>query len=305
MGSREHKVAERANTSELSEKSQQLLQGPLRHARTAALAMALMPLAAVAASTVVTNESCPSAGICGVVYYDENNNGIQDPTESGEPNVVVTISGATIPEGPCDEMGTCTSTNSEGVYYFSVPPGDYKIEVQIPNEMQSSPSNTGSDDNVDSDGVPDGLGNSSTNTTLTGGYDSSNDFGFWKPPVSQPGTGTPGYWKNHPEAWPVETILVGGVSYTKDQAIERLESVGKDRRLTMFSSLVPAMLNVMIGNGASCIASTIAAADAWMSEHIADPEIVRASSLAWKIGEPMHRQLDNYNNGMLCAPHRD
>jgi hypothetical protein len=299
MGSREQKVAEQVKTSEVTEKSQQLLQGPLKHARTAALAMALMPLAAVAASTIGTSESCPSAGICGVVYYDENNNGIQDPTESGIAEAVVTISGITLPKD------WPTSTDSNGVYYFPVPPGDYKIEVQIPNEMQSSPSNTGSDDNVDSDGVPDGLGNSSTNTTLTGGYDSSNDFGFWKPPVSQPGTGTPGYWKNHPEAWPVETILVGGVSYTKDQAIERLESVGKDRRLTMFSSLVPAMLNVMIGNGASCIASTIAAADAWMSEHIADPEIVRASSLAWKIGEPMHRQLDNYNNGMLCAPHRN
>ena len=21
--------------------------------------------------------------------------------------------------------------------------------------------------------------------------------------------------------------------------------------------------------------------------------------------EPLHRQMDNYNNGMLCAPHRD
>ena len=32
---------------------------------------------------------------------------------------------------------------------------------------------------------------------------------------------------------------------------------------------------------------------------------VHASSFAWKIGEPLHRQMDNYNNGMLCAPHRD
>ena len=82
MRSREQRVAEQVNTSELTEKSQQLLHGPLKHARTAALAMALMPLAAVAASTVVTSESCPSAGICGVVYYDENNNGIQDATET-------------------------------------------------------------------------------------------------------------------------------------------------------------------------------------------------------------------------------
>jgi hypothetical protein len=300
MGSREYTVAEQAKTSELTEKSQQLLQGPLKHARTAALAVALMPLAAVAASTVVTNEACPSAGICGVVFYDDNNNGIQDPNESVAPNVVVTITGTPYPMPPQD-------TNEEGVYYFAVPPGTYEIDVQIPPGTQPSPSNSGSDDNADSDGVPDGVGNSSTTTTLNTNefYNSSTDFGFWTPPVTQPGTGTPGYWKNHPEAWPVATIVVGGVTYTRDQAIERLESVGKDRRLTMFSSLVPAMLNVMIGNDKSCIGSTIAAADAWMAEHIADPDIVRASSLAWKLGEPLHRQLDNYNNGMLCAPHRN
>ena len=32
---------------------------------------------------------------------------------------------------------------------------------------------------------------------------------------------------------------------------------------------------------------------------------IKASTLAWKKGEPLHRLMDNYNNGMLCAPHRD
>ena len=289
---------EQAKTAELTEKSQQLLQGPLKHARTAALAMALMPLAAVAASTVVTNESCPSAGVCGVVYYDANNNGIQDSTESGLPHVVVTLTGTPYEMPPVE-------TNEDGVYYFSVPSGTYEIDVQIPPGPQPSPSNVGSDDAIDSDGVSDGVGNSSATTVLNTPFNSSTDFGFSTTPVAQPGTGTPGYWKNHPEAWPVATIVVGGVTYTRDQAIERLESLSKDRRLTMFSSLVSAMLNVKVGNDASCIASTIAAADVWMAEHIADPEIVKASSLAWKIGEPLHRQMDNYNNGMLCAPHRN
>lgn len=290
---------EQAKTSELTEKSQQLLQGPLKHARTAALAMALMPLAAVVASTVVTGEPCPSAGICGVVYYDENNNGIQDSTESGMPHVVVTLTGTPHEMPPVE-------TNDDGVYYFAVPPGTYHIDVQIPPGTQPSPANVGSDDAIDSDGVPDGLGNSSATATLKDTFfNSSTDFGFSTTPVAQPGTGTPGYWKNHPEAWPVSTIVVGGVSFTRDQAIERLQDLSKDRRFTMFSSLVSAKLNVTVGNDSSCIASTIAAADAWMSEHIADPEIVKASSLAWKIGEPLHRQMDNYNNGMLCAPHRN
>ena len=25
----------------------------------------------------------------------------------------------------------------------------------------------------------------------------------------------------------------------------------------------------------------------------------------WTIGEPLHMQMDRYNNGLLCAPHRN
>ena len=124
------------------------------------------------------------------------------------------------------------------------------------------------------------------------------------PPVAnQPGTGTPGYWKTHASAWPVDSITVGGVSYTKAEAIAWLGKVGSDKSITLFSSLVPAMLNVAIGNDGSCVADAIAAANDWfITNHLGTN--VLASSAAWKIGEPLQFQLDNYNNGLLCAPHR-
>jgi len=280
----------------VQEQTQQLLHGPLKHARTAALALALVPLAAVAVTTQ-TSEPCPSAGICGIVFNDANNNGIQDAGEEPIEGAVVTVE---------TENGTLTGgTDSSGVWYFPLPPGTYEVSVQIPPGTQTSPSNVGSDDTTDSDGVSDGLGNSVATVTLTGGEDSSTDFGFWTPPGAQPGAGTPGYWKNHPEAWPVETITVGGVVYTKAQALEWLEKVGKDKTITMFSSLVPAKLNVLIGNDSSCVASTIVLADAWMAANGPVGSDVHAASVAWKLGEPLHRQMDNYNNGMLCAPHRE
>jgi hypothetical protein len=135
--------------------------------------------------------------------------------------------------------------------------------------------------------------------------DSSTDFGLTQSAIVNPGTGTPGYWKNHPDAWPVETITVGTKTYTKAQAIALLEQVGKDKTLTMFSSLVPAMLNVAIGNDSSCVAGTITQAQEWMTTYGPAGSGVHAASYAWKIGEPLHRLMDNYNNGMLCAPHRD
>ena len=73
----------------------------------------------------------------------------------------------------------------------------------------------------------------------------------------------------------------------------------------MFSSLVPAMLNVMIGNDPGCVASTITSANAWMATYGPVGSNVAASSYAWSVGEPLHKQMDAYNNGLLCAPHRN
>ena len=126
-----------------------------------------------------------------------------------------------------------------------------------------------------------------------------------KPPEDSPGTGTPGYWMNHPEAWPVEVITIGGTPYTKADAIDLMKApVKKDKTFTMFPALVAAKLNVLIGNEDSCVAGTIAAADAWMSDHAVGSG-VKGSSEAWKIGEPLYWTLDAYNNGLLCAPSRD
>src|ERR1700752_4179978 len=84
----------------LERQSQELLQGRLKHARTAALALALVPLAAVAVTTQTQADSgCPaSAGICGTVFYDTNGDGVQDSGEPGIQNVPVTIT-YTLPDG--------------------------------------------------------------------------------------------------------------------------------------------------------------------------------------------------------------
>jgi len=125
------------------------------------------------------------------------------------------------------------------------------------------------------------------------------------PDHPSPGTGTPGYWMNHPEAWPVDSIVIGGVAYTKDQAIALMFApTQRDVTYIMFQALVAAELNVMIGNASSCIASTISAAQDWMTLYPVGSGVTGRSA-AWKIGEPLYIMLDNYNNGLLCAPHRD
>jgi hypothetical protein len=278
------------------EKALQLLQGSLRHTKAAGLAAALVPVAAVAISAAEPR-SCASGGaVCGVVWQDTNKNGLRD---AGEPII----------EGAVVSLGSLvTQTNGNGYYQFSFPDfGTHQVLVQIPPGTQVSPTDVGDDDTIDSDGAADGIGNSVATLTLTEDQpgNASTDFGFWTSPVQAPGTGTPGYWQNHPEAWPVPSITIGGVVYSRAAAIALIQQPGKDRTLTMFSSLASAKLNVLGGNDSSCVASTIELADAWMATHGPVGSDVRAASFAWKVGEPLHRLMDNYNNGMLCAPHRD
>jgi len=121
-----------------------------------------------------------------------------------------------------------------------------------------------------------------------------------------PGTGTPGYWMNHPEAWPPGVITIGNVEYTKDEAIAVMKApVKRDKTYTMFPALVAAKLNVRIGNPDDCIWETVRKANWWMYDNPVDSG-VKASSPAWQVkGEPLYWALDAYNNGELCAPSRD
>jgi hypothetical protein len=295
-------VSDEAKQTVVAARTQQLLDGPLKHIRTAALAAALLPLASVAASPAAaqTTSQCASGGVdvCGIVWDDTNHDGIRDESEPGLEGVKVYICEA------CDGSDTIQTETGPGGYYEVIeyePLGPFQIAVLIPPGTQVSPTDAGGDDQFDSDGQEDGKGYTVVVLNTTG-YPS--DFGLFQSTRPQPGTGTPGYWKNHSAAWPVQSITVGGITYSKAQAIALLGKVGKDKSITMFSSLVPAMLNVMVGNDDSCVSSTIAAANLWMAAHPAGSGVA-GGSVAWAEGELLHIQMDSYNNGLLCAPHRN
>jgi len=121
----------------------------------------------------------------------------------------------------------------------------------------------------------------------------------------QPGTGTPGYWMNHPDAWPVCDICIGEETYTKAEAIAAIKHpTAGDKTYTLFAALVAAKLNVLIGNCSCCICSIISQADEWFVFHPLDIGVTGDSD-CWKWGEPLYYWLDVYNNGGLCAPSRD
>ena len=126
-----------------------------------------------------------------------------------------------------------------------------------------------------------------------------------EPPVGV-GTGTQGYWKNHLEAWPLDPITVGGVTRSAADAANLMRRPPKgDKTWSMYRQLTAAVLNVANGTDDSCIAGVIADADQWLIDNPLGSG-VKAGSSAWKdSGDALHETLDAYNNGELCAPHRD
>lgn len=153
---------------------------------------------------------------------------------------------------------------------------------------------------------PTVLGADSSWMSVTLDYNSSVHYVQFFNDIEQagPGTGTLGYWKTHPEAWPVTSIVIGGVTYTRTAAINiMLTAVKGDMSRAMFDQLVATKLNLLLGTTSSCISATVAAADAWMAGH-APGSGVAASSTAWQSISAQYVLLDRYNNGLLCAPHR-
>jgi hypothetical protein len=116
----------------------------------------------------------------------------------------------------------------------------------------------------------------------------------------------PGYWKNHPQAWCMETIQIGCVTYTRAQAIEVMRhNADRDKTYSLAQQLIAAKLNVSCQHSsASCIASAIVAADGWLCAHPVGSG-VRATSSEWQAIKRTYNSLGKYNDGELCAPSCD
>jgi hypothetical protein len=125
------------------------------------------------------------------------------------------------------------------------------------------------------------------------------------------GTGTPGYWKNHPDAWPVDELWFWVNYVSQEDIIELMDQpVKNDKWLTMFKAYVAAKLNVLNGNCQPvCLDPTYGRIDLgdgynWLRDCDSP---VRANSECWQYshGEAIYWCLDDYNNGRGDMPSRD
>jgi hypothetical protein len=82
---------------------------------------------------------------------------------------------------------------------------------------------------------------------------------------------TPGYWKNHPESWPVTSLTIGGQTYSQDCLLAFLSVPTRgDVRIKLIHHLIAAKLNLLpnliegIGSTDPSIQPTVDAADQFL-----------------------------------------
>jgi hypothetical protein len=113
-----------------------------------------------------------------------------------------------------------------------------------------------------------------------------------------------GYWKNHPEAWPVTELQLGNVTYTQEELLSIMhEPVRGNGLISLAHHLITAKLNVANGADPSCIQQTIADADALIGDLVVPP--VGDGYLAPRDVNALKDTLEAYNEGQLCAPSCD
>lgn len=113
------------------------------------------------------------ASIGDFVWEDVNGNGIQDIGEPGIDGIALSLNGTS---GDGNVVTSSAITDENGYYLFDdLVPGTYNINMTLPGGFMFSPSNQGSDNNVDSDAI-NGL---IENINLISGIDDlSNDVGL-------------------------------------------------------------------------------------------------------------------------------
>jgi hypothetical protein len=115
-------------------------------------------------------------------------------------------------------------------------------------------------------------------------------------------TYTIGYWKNHASAWPVSSVMLGSVSYSKAQALQILgQSVGGNGLISLAQQLIAAKISIAQGADPSSLGTAIASADALIGSLVVPP--IGNGFLDPATTTALTSQLEGFNSGRTGPGH--
>ena len=125
-------------------------------------------------------------------------------------------------------------------------------------------------------------------------------------PVGQQCPLSHGYWKTHPEAWPVHALVLGNPSnpshtYVQTDLLTLLGATTRDdASVTLAHQLIAAKLNIANGSNAVPIAATLSSADTLLAAFPGTlPYVVKSNSSTGTAMIAAATILDDYNNGRI------
>jgi hypothetical protein len=128
-----------------------------------------------------------------------------------------------------------------------------------------------------------------TNTCGSGGLPAGNSCPL-----------THGFWKNHPSAWPLTTLILGGRAYTEAQLLTILATPPRgDASVILAYQLIAAKLNIANASDPTPINLALAAADTELSVVGPLPAGVSTDTALGQAMTATAATLDQYNNGQL------
>jgi hypothetical protein len=125
------------------------------------------------------------------------------------------------------------------------------------------------------------------------------------PCVTSRCTFTQGYWKNHPEAWPVSSLYLGTTKYEKAALIEIFNTPPTgNAQIILAHQLIAALLNQAKGADTSSITAVLSGAKTLFTNYrygTGFPDSQRDTAIGYA------NTLDKFNNGDLTngPPHCD
>ena len=115
-------------------------------------------------------------------------------------------------------------------------------------------------------------------------------------------TFTQGYWKNHPEAWPVGSLTLGNNTYTAAQLLQILQTpAGGNGLLILAHQLIAAKLNIADGADGSSIGADITNGDNLIGNLSIPP--IGSDTLPSSDVDTIANDLNDFNTGKTGPGH--
>jgi hypothetical protein len=254
------------------------------------------------------------AALGDTVWFDINQDGIQDADEPGFPDVTVNLYDC------MDNFIASTTTDADGFYFFyDLMPGDYYVEFVKPEGYAFTLQDQGTDDAVDSDADPT-TGMTICTTLEPGEIDPTWDAGLYRMP--QEGcTLTIGFWKNHAGFGPQDNVVsqylpitlgdgtgkslvVTDSAMARDILVMKTYGVPSNGITKLYAQLLAAKLNMAAGAADTDISHALTSADEFLAEY----DWTDWDSLSKNNQHYVNRlksKFDRYNNGEIGPGHCD